>query len=81
MAELILDKKLRELPEKLTARHVKMILSDEAREQLLTKGFTQEYGAREMDRVIAQLLKPLLMREILFGKLKNGGEFKVDTLS
>jgi ATP-dependent Clp protease ATP-binding subunit ClpA len=34
-----------------------------------------------MDRVIAQLLKPLLMREILFGKLKNGGEFKVDTLS
>ena len=81
MAELILDKKLRELQEKLTARHVKMILSDEAREQLLTKGFTQEYGAREMDRVIAQLLKPLLMREILFGKLKNGGEFKVDTLS
>ena len=57
-----------------------MILSDKAREQLLDKGFTQEYGAREMDRVIAQLLKPLLMREILFGKLKEGGEIVVDDL-
>lgn len=80
MAELILDKKLRELQEKLTARQVTMILSDKAREQLLDKGFTQEYGAREMDRVIAQLLKPLLMREILFGKLKDGGEIVVDDL-
>jgi ATP-dependent Clp protease ATP-binding subunit ClpA len=30
-----------------------------------------------MDRVIAQRLKPLLMREILFGSLKNGGEVQV----
>jgi ATP-dependent Clp protease ATP-binding subunit ClpA len=30
-----------------------------------------------MDRVIAQRLKPLLMREILFGSLKNGGEVTI----
>jgi ATP-dependent Clp protease ATP-binding subunit ClpA len=30
-----------------------------------------------MDRVITQRLKPLLMREILFGSLKNGGEVTV----
>ena len=51
-----------------------MRLSDDARRLLLDKGFTHEYGAREMDRVIAQMLKPLLMREILFGRLKNGGD-------
>ena len=44
----------------------------------LKEGFAQEYGAREMDRVIAQQLKPLLMREILFGSLKQGGEVTVN---
>ena len=74
MAGMILDKKLRELHAKLEARHVTMTLSDEARELLLNKGFTREYGARELDRVIAHDLKPMLMREILFGRLKDGGQ-------
>ena len=30
-----------------------------------------------MERVILMNLKPLLMREILFGKLKNGGKANV----
>ena len=77
MATLILRKKLGELQEKLTAKQVEMTLTDEAFAQLLKEGFTREYGAREMDRVIAQRLKPLLMREILFGTLKQGGNVKV----
>ena len=78
MAGLILDKKLRELQDKLTQKNVTLELSAEARTFLLQKGFTREYGAREMDRVIAQLLKPILMREILFGKLKRGGKAHVE---
>ena len=74
MATLILRKKLRELEAKLTAKNVAMTLSAEAFGHLLKEGFTAEYGAREMDRVIARQLKPLLMREILFGTLKQGGE-------
>ena len=77
MATLILQKKLRELESKLEAKQVKMNLIPEAFEYLLKEGFTPEYGAREMDRVIAQKLKPLLMREILFGSLKNGGEITI----
>ena len=73
MAELILKKKLRELQEKLTAKKVTLTLKDETFDALLKEGFTKEYGAREMDRVINQRLKPQLMREILFGSLKNGG--------
>ena len=73
MAGMILDKKLRELSERLSTRHVVLQLTDEAREWLLKKGFTREYGARELDRVIAHDVKPLLMREILFGGLKEGG--------
>ena len=77
MATLILQKKLRELESKLEAKQVKMNLIPDAFEYLLKEGFTPEYGAREMDRVIAQKLKPLLMREILFGSLKNGGEITI----
>ncbi|MBQ8948996.1 MAG: ATP-dependent Clp protease ATP-binding subunit ClpA [Prevotella sp.] len=78
MARLILRKKLGELQEKLTAKQVTMTLSDEAFALLLKEGFTREYGAREMDRVIAQRLKPLLMREILFGSLKQGGTVEME---
>ncbi len=77
MAGLILDKKLRQLQKLLDARKVVMTLTNEARAMLLDKGFTREYGAREIDRVIGREVKPLLMREILFGKLKNGGDVTI----
>mgnify|MGYP003451122242 FL=1 len=77
MATLILQKKLRELESKLQTRQVTMELSPEAFEYILKEGFTPEYGAREMDRVISQKLKPLLMREILFGSLKQGGNITI----
>ena len=54
-----------------------MELSPEAYKHLLQLGFTKEYGAREMDRVITSPLTPLLMREILFGTLKTGGKVRV----
>jgi len=78
MAELILSKKLRQLDQKLAAKNVTIKLTDSAHEQLLKWGFTKEYGAREMDRVIGNHLKPVLMKAILFGKLKKGGKATVD---
>lgn len=78
MASLILDKKLAQLQTKLNAKNVTLHLSAEARELLLTKGFTPEYGARELDRVIGSMLKPLLMKEMLFGRLKKSGDAVVE---
>lgn len=77
MASLILDKKLRELEAKLKAKNVALKLDEAAREKLLSEGFSKEYGAREIDRVIDRTLKPILMREILFGHLKNGGTAEI----
>lgn len=78
MAKLILGKKLRELNAKVAAKSVSITLTDKAHQHLLKSGYSKEYGAREMDRVIQQQLKTMLMREILFGKLKKGGEATVD---
>ena len=74
MAELILDKKLAQLADKLSAKGVSIELTPQAREHLLKWGFTKEYGAREMDRVIGNRLKPVLMKALLFGRLKKGGK-------
>ena len=78
MAQLILEKKLRQLHEKLVAKNVNLTLTPEAFNFLLHEGFTPEYGAREMDRVISQRIKPLLMKEILFGSLQNGGNVTIE---
>ena len=78
MAQLILEKKLRQLHEKLVAKNVNLTLTPEAFDFLLHEGFTPEYGAREMDRVISQRIKPLLMKEILFGSLQNGGNITIE---
>ena len=80
MAGMILDKKLRELQEMLTAKGVTLKLGAKAREQLLHEGYSQEYGAREMDRVIHNHLKTKLVREILFGSLKQGSECVINDL-
>ena len=80
MAEMILDKKLRELQEMLTPKGVTLKLTETVREQLLKEGYSKEYGAREMDRVIHNRLKTKLVREILFGSLKEGGEYVFNEL-
>ena len=80
LAGRILDKKLGELQQKLTAKHITMTLTDEARALLLSEGFTRDYGAREMDRAINRLLRPLLMRDILFGSLRQGGNVTVEAV-
>lgn len=81
MARLILKKKINALKQQLLARNVELTLDEKAENYLLKVGFTPLYGAREMDRVIAAKLKPLLTREILFGKLKKGGKAIVKTLA
>ena len=73
MAEMILDKRLRELQVMLTPKKVSLEVDNDARAFLLKEGFTAEYGARELDRVLHRELKTRLMREILFGRLKRGG--------
>ncbi|MBR3104990.1 MAG: AAA family ATPase [Lachnospiraceae bacterium] len=74
MAEQIAGKKLNELTAQLMGRKVNVQISAEAMDYIRNKGITREYGAREIERVIDSEIKPLFVTEILFGKLKNGGD-------
>jgi ATP-dependent Clp protease ATP-binding subunit ClpA len=55
--------------------HVKP--SAEAVEFLIAKGFNSKMGARPLQRTIDDMIKKPLSKEILFGKLTNGGVVEV----
>lgn len=78
MAEKITGKKFKELSDKLAARKVEFIVAPEAAAYVRKAGITKEYGAREIDRVIAGEVKPLLAELLLFGRLKRGGSCTLD---
>ena len=71
MARMILEDKIRKLQERLDAKNIILDITEDAFEKLLKEGFTPEYGARELERVLNARVTPLLMREILFGRKEN----------
>lgn len=75
--KLIVDKFIGELNAQLVEKRVIVKLTDPAREWLAEKGFDSKYGARPMQRLIHQKIKQPLAKEILFGKLTDGGSAKV----
>ncbi|MBN8550595.1 MAG: AAA family ATPase, partial [Deltaproteobacteria bacterium] len=74
---LIVDKFVRELEKQLRVRGVKISLTGEARTWLARKGFDPLLGARPMARLIQKEIKDKLADEILFGRLKKGGEIQI----
>ena len=72
MAGMILDDKINGLKQRLDSRNVSLVIEPEAYSKLLKEGFSPEYGAREIERVLNSRLTPMLMREILFGNHKEG---------
>lgn len=77
MAKDIAQKELNKFKEKLTNKNVNLEFSDECIDFITEKGLSREFGAREILRVINSEIKPLLVDELLFGELSNGGRCKV----
>jgi ATP-dependent Clp protease ATP-binding subunit ClpA len=69
----VVDKFIAQLEVQLTEKNVAIVLSDEAREWLATKGYDPSMGARPLTRVIQEHVKKPLAEEILFGGLNEGG--------
>lgn len=68
-----MEKKLGELAKMLLRKNVNFCADEQARKLAEKKGISAEFGAREIERVIQGEIKPLLVDEILFGALKDGG--------
>lgn len=73
----IVDKFLGQLNDLSSSKGVSIMIDNAAKDWLIEKGFDPKMGARPLARVIAETIKKPLSREMLFGKLKNGGAVMV----
>lgn len=73
MAKMITEKELNKLKDKLLNKDVKFKWSKSVNDYISSNGVSNEYGARHISRIIENEVKTLLMDEILFGSLKDGG--------
>lgn len=78
MAEKIVEKQIAQLAKKLEKKKISLEITSSCAEYLKQRGVSQEYGAREISRIINTEIKPLLVDKILFGKLKKGGNCVID---
>lgn len=73
----IVDKFIDQLKEQLADRGVHIEIDAKSRKWLAEKGYDRKFGARPLDRLIEDKLKKPLADEILFGKLRKGGNASV----
>ncbi len=78
MVARVVEKFILELELQLADREVHITLSDEAKAWLTERGYDRLFGARPMGRLIQEKVKQPLAEELLFGKLVNGGEVRVE---
>ena len=74
----IVKKFIDELNAQIKDKHVHVKPTPEAVELLIKKGFNKKMGARPLHRAIDDLIKKPLSKEILFGRLTNGGIVEID---
>ena len=69
----ILDTFILELSTLLNSKNISIVFDNLSKKWLLDKGFDAALGARPLKRIVQEYIKTPLSREMLFGKLKNGG--------
>ncbi|MGI9611017.1 MAG: ATP-dependent Clp protease ATP-binding subunit [Acidimicrobiia bacterium] len=70
--KLIVDLMLTRVREQLEAQKLDIVLTDDAKEHLGTRGYDPELGARPLRRAIQRLLEDPLSEQVLLGEFKAG---------
>lgn len=73
----IVDKTIAEIETRLNGAKIKV--SKKAKELFIQKGYSAEFGARNLKRTINSMISDEISKEILFGNLKDGGVVTVDS--
>jgi len=78
MALQIAKKAMKQFEEKLLTKNIKLVVTDNLYAWLSKKGYSEAYGAREINRVVQQEIKTYFVDEVLFGDLCTGGSATID---
>ena len=77
-ASRICEKILASVQARLRERGIRIKVSSRARSRLVEEGYSEEFGARPLKRVIRKMVEDRLSEEILAGTIASGGTVIVD---
>lgn len=69
---------LKKLNDNLKDKGITFEITQELKEKIVELGYSPQFGAREMKRVIQNKVENVLAKAVLSGKLKRGNRVKVD---
>ena len=75
---LIVNAEVEKLDVMLSPKNISINVTQQARDWLAKNGYDPKMGARPFERLFEEKVKKPLSKEILFGKLRNGGRANVD---
>jgi len=76
--EKIVDIQIKLIEKRLADRHIKLEIEAPARMHLAKEGFSAEYGARPLKRLMQKVILDKLADKIIRGEFKDGGKVKVN---
>ena len=74
----IAKKELKKIAARLSAKKIRMTFSRRTVDFISEKGYSREFGARNIARTAENLVATPLVDEVLFGRLEHGGSVSVD---
>ena len=74
----IVDKEISLFQKQLEDKKVELEVTDACREYLAEKGYSYEFGARNISRLVQDEIKTFFVDEVLFGSLTEGGKAAAD---
>ncbi|MGC9311134.1 MAG: AAA family ATPase, partial [Sediminispirochaetaceae bacterium] len=75
---MIVDKEVREFSQQLQEKEVTIEVTDDARRWFAANGYSAEFGARNISRLVQEKVKDYFVDAVLFGELTEGGHAIVD---
>ncbi|MFC1594679.1 ATP-dependent Clp protease ATP-binding subunit [Candidatus Omnitrophota bacterium] len=73
----IIDIEMKEVQDRLKEQDIDLVLSKDAKDFLVERGFDAAFGARPLKRTIQRFMEDPLAQEIISGKFKGGAKITV----
>ena len=75
--EKIVDKQIEEVRQKMEGKGMKIAVDASVKNYLIENGYSPEYGARPLKRLIQKVILDKIADRIIKSELKNGGKVKI----
>jgi ATP-dependent Clp protease ATP-binding subunit ClpA len=74
----VVEAEIEEFKVMLTEKGVNLTVTEPAIDWFAENGYSEEFGARPIARLVDEKIKDIFVDAVLFGDLKNGGNAKID---